>query len=275
MKHWMIRNGEFFGEDQPVISVNDSAYRYGAGLFETMLMTYGKIKLLDYHFKRLTAGMRMLKMSTPKELNPDSLLNMGASLANRNKCENHCRIRLVISVEPGNHQSNYSIQCHPLSPDYLIWNEIGFRLGIYRNEKKTISQYSQLKSTNYLLYFLAAAHAREQGYNDCLILNEEERICESSIANIFWFEDECWFTPPVSEGCVAGVMRQYLLDNPGILQFPLKERVFEENHLAKAEEIFLTNAVYGMRWVGQIMEYSYASEKCSQIFDRVNPTFKV
>ena len=68
---------------------------------------------------------------------------------------------------------------------------------------------------------MAAIWAKENKLNDALILNQHDRICDSTIANVFWVKDNKIFTPPLNEGCVAGVMRKKILElathNPDFL----------------------------------------------------------
>jgi branched-chain amino acid aminotransferase len=83
-----------------------------------------------------------------------------------------------------------------------------------------------------------------------LVLNQHERICDATIANIFWVKDEKIFTPSLGEGCVAGVMRKKILELPTPNSgFLVQESVLTEDILLQADEVFLTNAVTGIRWV--------------------------
>jgi len=59
---------------------------------------------------------------------------------------------------------------------------------------------------------MAAFHAKQLKVNDCILLNDHNMICDTTIANIFIIKDDIIYTPPLSEGCVAGVIRRFLIE---------------------------------------------------------------
>ncbi|HKH62458.1 MAG TPA: aminotransferase class IV, partial [Flavitalea sp.] len=101
----------------------------------------------------------------------------------------------------------------------------------------------------YLPYSMGALHAKQNNLNDCLILNSHERICDATIANVFWVDSQSIYTPPLSEGCIAGVMRRNLLDILPKNGYTIEEKIFEVEELTNADELFLTNAISGIRWI--------------------------
>ena len=94
----------------------------------------------------------------------------------------------------------------------MRFNENGLIIDIFPDARKSVDIFSNLKSANYLPYVMAAIWAKENKLNDALILNQHDRICDSTIANVFWVKDNKIFTPPLNEGCVAGVMRRKILE---------------------------------------------------------------
>ena len=140
-------------------------------------------------------------------------------------------------------------------------------IDIFPDARKSIDRFSNLKSANYLPYVMAAIWAKENKLNDALILNQHDRICDATIANIFWVKDENIFTPPLSEGCVAGVMRKKILEfairHSGFL---VPESVLTEDILLQADEVFLTNTITGIRWVKECRGKIYKNTISSKIF---------
>ncbi len=109
---------------------------------------------------------------------------------------------------------------------------------------------------------MAAMYAKETRKSDCFVLNTHKRICDASIANVFWVKNKKIYTPPLSEGCIAGVMRKNLLQKiDGIIQQPC-----EISDLQNADEIFLTNAISGLRWVTEFNGKVYGNTICREIF---------
>jgi branched-chain amino acid aminotransferase len=145
-------------------------------------------------------------------------------------------------------------------------NKNGLAIDLYEHAKKSCDLFSNLKSNNYLPYTMAALYARQKSLDDCLILNAQERICEATIANVFWIRDGLIFTPPLSEGCVAGVMRRHLLQVLPHNGYTVIEQRLTREEIKKADELFLTNAVSGMRWVDRFQDKEYTNTVIKSIF---------
>ncbi len=116
---------------------------------------------------------------------------------------------------------------------------------------------------------MAALHIKKCQLNDCLLLNSNNNICDATIANIFIIKEGIIITPPVSEGCVSGVMRRYLLKEFSLEGLPAKERILTISDLLHADEVFLSNAIYGIKWVRQFRETQYKQDETSSIFNKI------
>ena len=101
------------------------------------------------------------------------------------------------------------------------------------------------KTTQRMLYSLAHKEAAQAGYDDVLFLNQRGEVTEGAISNIFIEKDGRLFTPPVECGLLAGVYRRHLLET----RQDAEERVLTLDDLRRAETIYLTNAVRGLRKV--------------------------
>ena len=270
MKKYFNYNGRFFADNESVLSKDDRSYRYGDGLFETMKLINGNILLQDHHFERLFLGLDILKFNIPVHFTKQKIENEIKELSKKNECERSARIRLSISRGGGglydsDNKLSYLIECWPL--EQKGFNENGLVIDIFPDARKSIDVFSNLKSANYLPYVMAAISAKENKLNDALILNQHDRICDSTIANIFWVKDNNIFTPPLNEGCVAGVMRRKILElvtrNSDHL---MQEAVLTQEILLQADEIFLTNAITGIRWVKECRGKVYKNIISSKIF---------
>jgi len=274
MKKYFNYNGRFFADDQNVLSKGDRSYRYGDGLFETMKLINGNILLRDYHFERLFSGLDILKIKIPVQFAKQKVEKEIKELCKKNECERSARIRLSVSRGNGglydcDNKFSYLIECWPLEQKDL--NENGLVIDIFRDARKSIDIFSNLKSANYLPYVMAAIWAKENKLNDALILNQHDRVCDSTIANVFWVKDNKVFTPPLNEGCVAGVMRKKILE----LAMHKSDHLMQEHILTKeillqADEVFLTNAITGIRWVKECQNKVYKNTISSKIFTKLN-----
>lgn len=271
-------NGKFFAEDDPVLKASNSSYRYGDGLFETMKMVKGKIVLANMHFDRLLRSLELLKISLPKFVTTDTFKKGIIDLCEKNKFVNHTRIRLSVSRGNGglydcDNKFQYLIECWPLENSFNSINENGMTIDVYPDARKSTDKFSNLKSANFLPYVMAAHWAKDKKINEALLLNTHKRICDATTANIFWIKDEKIYTPPLSEGCVAGVMRRFLIENFQSAGYSLRERELEIGDLEDADEVFLTNAVQGIKWVKQFREKKYQAVITTEIFKKIIQPF--
>jgi branched-chain amino acid aminotransferase len=273
-------NGKLFEVSDPAIPVSDHSYRYGDGLFETMKLIKGKIPLFDFHIERLFYSMQVLGFRVPVLFSKKNIEEEITRLAEKNNCSTRARVRLTVSrgnggVNDCDDKLQYTIECIALDENSDRLNENGFTIDIFPDAIKSCDRFSNLKSASYLHYIMAARFAKDNKLNDALVLNQHNRICEATIANIFWIKNETIHTPPLSEGCVAGVMRKYLLEKTTAIGLLVKEKELTIEELENADEVFLSNAVYGMRWVRQFRNKSYNNRLCSSIFKSILfPLFK-
>lgn len=254
-------NGHIVAADQATVPAGNSAHRYGNGLFETMLVHNGNIRLAAYHWERLFTGLAQLHFPIPKHFSATLLEEEVLRTVRKNGLERLCRVRLQVFGSnggifgPEDDRLHYIVECYALNDTDLLLNENGLVMGMATGLAKSADELANLKSCNALVYAMAARQAKQQKWNDALVCNTAGNIIESAIANIFWVKEGNIYTPPLSEGCVAGVMRRHLLHTlPGITQAPLSPEV-----LQKADEVFLTNAIKGVRWVRSVGEQTYTS----------------
>lgn len=252
MSGYYICNGITFAEQATSLHPENRSFRYGDGLFETIRFANGMMPLWDLHAERLFNGLSTLQVTYGKHFTPALLRHQVVSLCEKNRLTN-ARIRITVSrgeggiLEPTSASPDYIIQTWPLDEPAPRFNTNGLHLQVYEDGLKPADTLSNLKSTNYLVYAMAALHAKQQKANDAIVLNHHGRIADCSIANIFWVDGTQLFTTPLSEGPVAGVMRKYLLSEMKCIERPVSVQ-----ELQHASEVFITNAVRGIQWVGQI-----------------------
>jgi branched-chain amino acid aminotransferase len=253
-------NGKLLLAAEAAPSVDNGAFRYGYGLFETMLVADNAIRLKAYHWERLFAGMEQLYFEVPPLMTAAWLEEQVLRTVKKNKLEKLCRVRLQVFAAGGGlysvekNQPGFIIECFALEPAAIRLNENGLTIGIATGLNKAIDTLSNLKSCNALIYAIAAKQARENKWNDALVYNCLGNLIESTIANVFWIKNKVIYTPPLADGCIAGVMRRHLMQKTLVVEKSLSVDV-----LLSADEVFLTNAIRNIRWVGQINQQAYTN----------------
>jgi len=266
-------NGKLLPEETPIITANNRGLRYGDGLFETMKLQNGEIRLFDIHMERLFKSLKLMKFDLPVLFTEEFIRESVLELARKNTLEQLARVRLNVFrgagglYDPENLHPNYIIEVMPLPDHYLHLNENGLIVNTYDFSRKSgWDHFANCKTNNYLPYIMAALDAKKSGIDDCFIWNHRDRICEATTANIFWIRDSVIFTPPLSEGCVAGVMRHWLMKQLEDRGYKLHEMYLTLEELEKAEEVFLTNATYGIRWVKSFRNITYTNSLTQKIY---------
>jgi branched-chain amino acid aminotransferase len=264
-------NGKWIENDQPLLLPDNRAFRYGEGLFETMRMQHGKIPLFSHHWQRFTNDLPKLYFELPVHFTQDYLSEQIQKLCQKNKITEAARIRLTIFKGEGgiweepSSSFNWLLQCWHLSQKKMQLNINGLDIGVFEAGRKSCDRFSNIKSNNYLLYALAAQYAKTQHWNEAIVLNQHNRICDTTIANIFFIKNNQIYTPSLSEGCVNGVMRSYLIEKLRKEHRDIIEGVFTIADLLDADEVFLTNAVQGVRWVKSLGDRTYGCQQTASL----------
>ena len=273
-------NGETIPESLVHISPGNQSFKYGDGCFETMKMIDENILLQNYHLERLYQSLVNLKLNISTNLNSHNLINQIIELAQKNNHESFARIRLTIYRKGENYndigkECGYIIQTMRGDENTNQYNENGLVMGIYTGALKSCDNFSTIKSNNYLPYIMAKIWALENNFDDALVCNTYGRVAESAIANIFIVEDGIIKTPPITEGCIGGVMRRHFLKCLNTERLPHREEALNIEQVLNAAEVFLTNAINGIRWIKKIDNSEYSNDLSSVLYKKyINPLLK-
>ncbi len=272
---YVNQNGKVIKETTASVSVNNRSFRYGDGCFETMKVVDGKLLFANYHFERLFSSLALLQFELPSYFTTDYLKGQVLALAQKNYHNKLARIRLMIYrgdgglYDPQNHFPNYVIQTWDLNPANNKLNENGLIIDVFEDAVKHADAYSAIKSNNYLGYAMAALWAKQQHINDAILLNPFGRVADATIANVFIIKNGIAKTPLLSEGGINGIMRRNLLEKLPSIGIEAQETTLTIQDLLEADELFLTNSIYGIRWVKKLKEKEYDNNTAALIFKRI------
>jgi branched-chain amino acid aminotransferase len=279
---FFLYNGEMIASGKAVITADNRSFRFGDGFFETMKLIDGSIVLSNYHFQRLFSSLSLLKFKTPDEFTIGYLTEEIRKIAAKNDHSTLARIRLTIFRGDGglydndNNFPNYIIQTWKTDEVALSFNKQGLMTGVYTDARKTADAFSHIKTNNYLPYLMGVLWAKENKLDDAIILNNHNRVADATIANIFLVKDNSITTPSLTEGCIAGVMRSYLLHTFQTENMLCNETEVNTNELADADEVFITNAAIGIKWVKQCDTHTYTNTLSEYLFSKlILPLWKI
>lgn len=252
-------------QDNFVIKSNNRAFKYGDALFETMFSSANKIPLFNRHIERLINSMKILKMEIPDKftINKDSLFYEITRLLNKNKLHKGARVRITVYrtgeglYTPENNNISYLIDASGIENTEYKYNTQGIKIDIFTEILKPQNIFSNLKTTNTLLYILAGIYKKEARVDDVLLLNDNYNVIEALSSNIFIVKDNQVYTPNLEDGCVNGIMRNHIIYIAKKNNISIKYKPLTLEDIESAEEIFLTNSISGIKWVGGYLKKRY------------------
>ena len=248
-------NGQIIPEDTSIITAESRAYRYGDGIFETMLYQHGEIRFLDFHVERLQSSMEKIELENAAMFDNYFIRSRAEELIRKNNMVGQrVRVRLIVVRDggglyaPETNKPSYIMQVSRVY-DSIRDKKVGLIVGVYTEHKKPFSSLSAIKSNNALIYTLAGNFKKRFSYDDVFILNQEGLLCEALSSNIFVYYNKVLYTPALSQACVAGVMRRVVMDIAAAEGIPVVEAEISPEIMKTADELFCTNAIQGIQWV--------------------------
>lgn len=233
---------------------NNRGFLYGDAVFETVKILDNKILFLEDHYFRLMASMRILRMEIPMNFTMEFFESEILSVAQSEKTEASARARMTVYRKEGgfylpeNNNVDYQVLVSKIEKPLYGIEDTTYEVDIYKDFYVSKQLISTLKSTNKLINITGSIYADENGLDNCLLLNEERNVTEALQGNIFMLKDGILSTPPLSDGCLNGIMRKQVLALAKTIEnIEVRESSISPFDLQKADELFLTNVIKGIQ----------------------------
>lgn len=275
MSGYISLNGKLIPAESPVFTVANRSFRYGDSLFETIKCVHGMPLFLEAHLQRLYAGMEVLSYDWNDQLLKTVINEEIIRLLVRNRHREGARVRLTVFRNDGGFYTPETNEVTVLlesmvgSNKYEL-NKEGKTLAIYDELFKPMGTFNSLKSANALLFVKAGIAKKAKGVDEMVILNSKGLVCETVSSNIFMVIHNRLITPPLSEGCLPGTMRQNILALAPALNLEVLETPVGVNAFEQAEEVFYSNAIEGVSWVLGYEKKRYFHKISAKIITELN-----
>jgi len=273
----LIYNGEFYPSNQPILSINNRSFRYGDGLFESIRVVNGEVYNFEAHFTRLIEGMRMFNIETPEYFTIEYFENQIKSLIQHNGIHKGGRVKLTIyrkgevaSYYSETNEPGFIIEAESFSSNEFELSTDGIDIDVFDEITKPLNKYASFKTTNAFFYVSAIHAAKEKGLGDHLLINEKMNIIESTNSNFFIVSNGILYTPPLSSGCVGGTMRMKVINLALANNIKVYESPITAGHLLFCDEIILTNAIQGIKWVRSYKTKRFFHKMADQLVKFLN-----
>ena len=269
-------NGKIVDENENLL-INNRAFLYGDGVFETLKIVTSKILFFEDHYFRLMASMRILRMEIPVHFTMEFLENEILSLAKINNVETVARVRLTIFRNDGGYylpitnNVSYLINIKTLENQLYKIEHTAYEIELFKDFYITKHLLSTIKTTNKIINVTASIFAKENDYNNCLLLNDSKNIVEAINGNLFMLIGNKLITPPISEGCLNGIMRKQILAlAKKIDHLEVVEEVISPFDLQKADELFLTNIICGIQPISKYRKKNFTNQLANELLIKLN-----
>ena len=263
-------------ENSSISIENNRGFLFGDSIFETIKVLDNKVLFLEDHYFRLMASMRICRMEIPMNFTMEYFETQIVSLVQALNNANSYRVRFSVYRDsegfylPKSRNVQFLVTASPLQELYEIGKQ-NYEVELYKDFYITKQLLSTLKTNNKMLQITGSIFAEENGYDNCLVLNNEKNVVEALQSNVFMKKGNVVVTPPVSDGCLNGIMRKQILE---ILKkmggVEVKENSISPFDLQKADELFLTNVISGIQPITKYRKKEYATEFASEVLKRLN-----
>lgn len=276
-------NGKLFSEEKDIFNYNNRGLKYGDALFETIRCVNGTIFFWEDHYFRLMASMRILRMEIPMEFTLEFLEEEIRKTVVENGFEaKSARVRLTIFRNEGGlynpitNEVSFVIETNALeSPFYLIEEE-SYEVELFKDYFVNKDMLSNLKTTNKILNVVASVYATENGYDNCLLINNDKQVVEVINGNLFLVKENIIKTPHLSDGCLNGIIRKKLIEViEATDEFQLLEESISPFELQKADELFITNSINGIKPIYKYRKKEYTNTVAKSLLGKLNAKARI
>lgn len=253
------------------------AFLYGDSIFETLKVLDNKVLFLEDHYFRLMASLRIVRMQIPMNFTMEYMEEQVVLLLSHMPPTAAYRARISFFRKPGgkylptDNNCEFIITAEPLSEALYSHSSGVYEVELFRDFYITKQLLSTLKSTNKMVQITGSIFAKENGYDNCLLVNDDKNVVEALQGNIFMLTGNLLTTPPVADGCLNGILRKQVLALAAKIEgLEVKEASISPFDLQKADELFITNVITGIQPVTKYRKKEFGNAIALELIKRLN-----
>ncbi|MDC1432161.1 aminotransferase class IV [Polaribacter sp.] len=245
-------NGTLESPENFTLTINNRAFKYGDGIFETVKVLNNNVVFWEDHYFRLMSSMRMLRMKIPMSFTLEFLEAEILKTIKSQEASSSFRVRLSVYRQDGGlytpttNNIDYLIEVSPLK----IQEKTSYTVDLFKDFYNYSGLLSTVKTNNRMLNTLASVFASENDLDNAILLNEKKGVVEATNGNIFIVKGNTIKTPALTEGCIKGITRGKIIEIiTKNVDFEVEETSISPFEIQKADEVFITNAIKGIQIV--------------------------
>jgi len=271
-------DGKIVKKENATLSVLNRGFAYGDSVFETIRVINEKIMFWEDHYFRLMASMRIMRMEIPSNFSPEFLEKEIKNIIEANDLSTSpARIKFAVYrlqggyYTPATRDVGYVISAEAMESSFYLYNDDPYEIELFKDHYVNSGLLSTIKSNNRAVNVLGSIYASENGYDNCLLLNEKKGVVEALNGNLFLVKGTTIKTPAISDGALNGIIRKQLIN---ILKktedYTLEETSISPFELQKADELFITNVAKGIQPVSKYRKKEYAHKVSKDLLSKLN-----
>ncbi len=222
------------------------------------------------------ASMRIVRMKIPNNFTLEYLEEQILNLAKAQNCENSARVRFTVFRNdggfylPNNNSVSFQIQVFPLENALYSFSDANYEVDLYKDFFISKQLLSTIKTTNKMINITGSIFAEENDLQNCILLNNDKNVVEALNGNLFMLMGTKLITPPISEGCLNGIMRKQILQIAKKIEtIEVFEDVISPFDLQKADELFITNVISGIQPITKYRKKEYKTDLAKEIVELI------
>ena len=265
-------------ENDTHISIKNRGFNYGDAVFETIKVSHSKILFLEDHYFRLMASIRIMRMEIPMAFTMEFLqAEILKTLEANQLLKTSARVKIIVNRgEGGFYAPNSSLVDYIISSEenpnkfYSISND-SYIVDLFKDFYVAPGLLSTLKTNNKAINVIASVYAKENDYNNCLLLNTNKSVVEATNGNLFLVKGTKIKTPPIEDGCLKGIMRKQLIELIKLMpEYTLEEASISPFELQKADELFITNVIQGIQPISKYRKKQFKTNVAQELLKKIN-----
>ncbi|GEQ86007.1 aminotransferase class IV [Patiriisocius marinistellae] len=271
-------NGTLIASNKAISSINNRGLNYGDAVFETLRVSGGKVLFWEDHYFRLMASMRILRMEIPMNFTQEYLEEQVFATINAQENDSKTfRAKILVwrkeggLYTPATNDIEWAITCSALTQPFYTSNDGHYEVELFKDHYITSGLLSTLKTNNKIINVLGSIFAKENDYQNCLLINEKKQIVETLNGNLFLVKGKTIKTPPLADGCLKGILRKQLIAICEKLDdFTFVEASISPFELQKADELFTTNVITGIQSITKYRKKEFSNSVAKQLLGKLN-----
>ena len=259
------------------LTVSNRSFLYGDGVFETLKIVNNKILFFEDHYFRLMASMRIVRMEIPMTFTMEYLEEQILQLVEVLSIKDAARVRFTVFRNeggfylPNDNSISFVIQASKLENIRYKIPKIQFEVDLYKDFIVPSQLLSTLKTANKITHVTASIFAKENQLDSALLINETKNVIEAANGNLFMLMGNKLITPPISEGCLNGIMRKQIITlAKQIDSVEVIEAAISPFDLQKADELFITNVIVGIQPITKYRKKEFEVRLANQLLEKLN-----